>query len=138
MFTPHKPSKNKLIYTDHLSLYVKFEGIPEVSKSFQKDEKLVSWNTNKEDGWKAYLDATTNNEMLEDLAMNADMRESNQIMSRMSKMINKIKLNCFGKVKVSHGSDSNRRLDELYNLKSYAVNMNNESEANHIETKYVK
>ena len=135
MFTPHKPSKNKLIYTDHLSLYVKFEGIPEVSKSFQNDEKLVSWNTNKEDGWKAYLDATTNNEMLEDLAMNADMLESNQIMSRMSKMMNKIKLNCFGKVKVSHGSDSNRRLDELYKLKSYNVNMNDESEANHIESK---
>ena len=89
LFTPHKPSKNKLIYTDHLSLYVKFEGIPEVSKSFQKDEKLVSWNTNKEDGWKAYLDATTNNEMLEDVAMNADMLESNQIMSRMSKIITK-------------------------------------------------
>ena len=102
-------------------------------KSFQKEEKLVSWNTNKKDGWKNYLETTTNNEMLDDLAKNADMLDSTQIMSRMSRFLNRIKLESFGKVKVSHSSESNRRLEELYKLKTYAIKIDDEPEANKIE-----
>ena len=129
LFTPHKATKKKLIYTDHLSIYIKFEGIPEVSKIVQKDGKLVSWNTRKEDGWKSYMESTTNNEELETLAENAKHLNSDQLMEKIDKMMNKIKFRCFGKVKISQGQGSarNRRLEELYTLKSCAVKLHDES-----------
>ena len=42
LFTPHRATGNRLIFTDHLSLHIKFKEIPEVSKCYQKAGKLVS------------------------------------------------------------------------------------------------
>ena len=47
LFTPHRACTNSLKYTDHVSLHVKFKGIPEVKKGYQMDGKHVSWNTKK-------------------------------------------------------------------------------------------
>ena len=66
LFTPHRAVRNKLIYSDHLSIHVKFKGILEVIRSYQKDGKLLSWNTNKENGWQTYKSLTSNCDKLEE------------------------------------------------------------------------
>ena len=53
-FTPHRATKTGLKYSDHVSLHVKFKGIPEVTKGYQTDGKLISWNTKKDQGWETY------------------------------------------------------------------------------------
>jgi hypothetical protein len=118
----------------HLSLYVKFKGIPQISKDFQKDGKLTNWNTNKENGWKQYLEQTTDNEVLDDLANNAEKTDSSELMDKITKVMNKVKFKCFGEVKISHGSSRNKRLEGLYKLKSKAVNESDDSEINQIES----
>ena len=50
LFTPHRAVQNGFKYSDHVSLHVKFKGIPEVMKGYQMDGKRVSWNTKKDSG----------------------------------------------------------------------------------------
>ena len=137
-FTPHRSTKTKLTFSDHFSVLVKFRGIPEVARSYQKDGKTSSWNTNKEDGWVKYKQLTTENEKLDDLATKADRLNSNELMEGITKLMNKIKFQSFGKVKISQGLERNKELDELYKLKSKAVMENNENEANNLDEKIGK
>ena len=60
------------------------------------------------------MESTTNNGELETLAENAEHLNSDQLMEKLNKKMNKIKFRCFGKVKISQGSARNRRLEELY------------------------
>ena len=57
-----------------------------------------------------YLKCTTDNENLETLATESDDVNSNELMERIIKLMNKIKFQCFGKVKVSHGTQKNKEL----------------------------
>ena len=81
------------------------------------------------------MESTTNNEELETLAENAEHLNSDQLMEKLDKMMNKIKFRCFGKVKISQGSARNRRLEELYTLKSCAVKLHDESEVINLENR---
>ena len=59
-FTPHRAiQKNgKVVYTDHSSLLLQFKNIPMAVLSYQKPKETIVWNTNKEGGWRKYLDLT--------------------------------------------------------------------------------
>ena len=46
-FTPHRATRNRLIFTDHYSLIFKLRGIPLKTKSFKCEICPVIWNTNK-------------------------------------------------------------------------------------------
>ena len=59
-------------------------------------------------------------------------------MEGITKLMNKIKFQSFGKVKISQGLERNKELDELYKLKSKAVMENNENEANNLDEKIGK
>ena len=51
LFTPHRAVRNKLIYSDHLSIHVKFKGIPEVIRSYKRMESFsAGTQTKKMDG----------------------------------------------------------------------------------------
>ena len=88
----------------------------------------MRWNTHKDGGWENYLKCTTDNENLENLALESDDVDSNELMEKIIKQMEKIKFQCFGKVKVSHGTQKNKELEELYKLKSKAAKENYELE----------
>jgi hypothetical protein len=70
-FTPHRAIRNKLVFTDHYSLILKFKDIPQKVKTYKDKNRTVIWNTSKEGGWKRYFDLTTNSSLLEEIADNA-------------------------------------------------------------------
>ena len=135
LFTPHRACTNSLKYTDHVSLHVKFKGIPEVKKGYQMDGKHVSWNTKKVSGWENYKDLTTENEKLVDLIEEAENFDSDKLMNKIVTTMNKVKFQCFGKVKISNQAKRDKELEELYNIKSKAVMENNELEIINIDKK---
>ena len=134
-FTPHRATSKKITYTDHFSLHIKFQGIPEVSKSYRMAGKILNWNTRKEDGWKKYFQFTTNNERLDNLARSSEELSTNEMVEKITTVMNKIKFQSFGKIKISNGAAKNRELDELYRLKSKAIDEKNENEALALESK---
>ena len=85
-----------------------------------------------------YLKCTTDNENLETLATESDDVNSNELMERIIKLMNKIQFQYFGKVKEIHGTQKNKELEELYKLKFKAVNENNELEEIEVENKIRK
>ena len=114
-FTPHRATRNRLVFTDHYSLIMKFKGIPLKKKSFKNVNGDVIWNTNKEGGWKKYLDLTEKSKPLEDIAVNMNELDSEQIMTMMSRRMEKIKFQCFGKVtKKTHSIATDKELSKLY------------------------
>ena len=128
LFTPHRATKNKLTYTDHLSFYMKFKGIPEKMRSYQRAGNAVRWNTNKENGWKVYSDLTTNSKTLDELVLNSTSLNSNELMERITSLMNKMKFQSFGKVKVSNGVSRNKELDEVYRLRANPIDKDDEAE----------
>ena len=56
-FTPYRViNANKVVYTDHYSLLVKFKDLPVMRGSCRNASKQASrWNTNREGGWQTCL-----------------------------------------------------------------------------------
>ena len=114
-FTPHRAIRNKLVFTDHYSLILKFKDIPQKVKSYKNKNRTVIWNTSKEGGWKRYYDLTTNSSLLEEIADNANSLNSEELMTHLSRRMDKIKFQCFGKVsKKSHTIATDKELSALY------------------------
>ena len=59
------------------------------------------WNTNNEGGWTRYVDLTTDSKELEAISANAYQRNSDELMIRFSRRMDKIKFQSFGKVRKS-------------------------------------
>ena len=79
-FTPHRAIKKngKLVFTDHYGMLFKLKNIPLRLKSPPTPNETVIWNTNKEGGWKRYLDLTTDSKELEAIAAKASLRSSDE------------------------------------------------------------
>ena len=108
----------KLIFTDHFSLLLKFNNLPHKIKSSKTSKNTVIWNTNKENGWKKYLDLTTNCEKLESIANKENLLNSEEMMSQLSRRMEKIKFQSFGKVKKKVQSlENDKELSKLYEQK---------------------
>ena len=83
--------------------------------SFKNVNSAVIWNTNKEGGWKKYLDLTENSKPLEDIADNMNELDSEEMMTRMSQRTEQIKFQCFGKVtKKTQSIATDKSLSKLY------------------------
>ena len=111
--TPCRPiSKDKLTYTDHYSLILKFKDIPMKKNQVSSDKKTIRWNTNKEGGWENYKKMTSENVNLLDI-INDDSENANNIMKKIDKEVEKIKYKAFGKVKEHSKPKSNKELEVL-------------------------
>ena len=120
-FTPHRAiQKNgKLIFTDHFSLLLKFKNIPMKDRSVKLQRNSVAWNTNKEGGWKRFMDLTSNCEKLEQIANHANHLDPEEMMIYLTRRMEKIKFQSFGKVKIKVQTlDNDKELDKLYDQKN--------------------
>ena len=73
------------------------------------------WNTSKEGGWKRYYDLTSNSSQLEEIADLSDSLSSEKVMTHLSRRMDKIKFQCFGKVtKKNHTLAADKELSALY------------------------
>ena len=132
-FTPHRAIRNKLVFTDHYSLILKFKDIPQKVKSYKNKNRTVIWNTSKEGVWKRDYDLTTNSSLLEEIADNANSLNSEELMTHLSRRMDKIKFQCFGKVsKKSHTISTDKELSALYDERA---NVEKEEEKEKIEEK---
>ena len=96
----------------------------------------VIWNTFKEGGWEKYHDLTTNSPEMEEVNEMTKNLNSNELMNKISKRMEKIKFKSFGKVKrkitsvtndkdlrklyeekIKNDDDENTQLDEKINKK---------------------
>ena len=98
-FTPHRAIKKggKLVFTDHFSLLLKFKNIPLKDKNFKPQRNNVVWNTNKEDGWKRFMDLTSNCEKLVQIPDKANHLDSEEV--QLTRRMEKIKFQFFWKSK---------------------------------------
>ena len=90
-FTPHRPTRNRLIFTDHYSLIFKLKGIPLKTKSFKCEISPVIWNTNKEGGCEKYRKLTTKSKLLEEIAENAKWLSTDEMMTQIFRWVEKFK-----------------------------------------------
>ena len=87
-------------------------------KSFRKENTPIIWNTHKEGGWKKYYDLTTNSPELDAIAEETKKLDSEELMTRYSRRMEKIKFQSFGKVKRKISSMKNdKELSLLYEEK---------------------
>ena len=120
-FTPHRAvQKNRIpVFTDHFSLLITFKNIPQKMKSLNKARSSVMWNTRKEDGWKKYHELTSNDVKLKKIAESSNELSSDEIMGKLSRRMDKIKFQAFGKVKIKSRTVTNdRELAKLYDEKA--------------------
>ena len=118
IFTPHRATKTKLVYTDHFSLIFKLKDIPMKVIDLKVKNNPVIWNTFKEGGWEKYRDLTTNSPELEEVNEMAKNLNSEELMNKISKRMEKIKFKSFGKVKRKITSVTNDKdLRKLYEEK---------------------
>ena len=100
-FTPYRVlSKDRVVYTDHYSLKLILKDLPRNVIKGCAPSRGVRWNTNKEGGWSKYLALTTENEVLDQIAQSED-EDSNAIMNKISKEMDRVRHIAFGKVKES-------------------------------------
>ena len=108
--TPCRPiNKNKLTYTDHYSLILRFKNIPLKISQVSGDRKSIRWNTNKEGGWETYKKLASDNKKLLDI-INDDSENSNNIMKKIDNELEGIKFKAFGKVKEHSKPKSNKKI----------------------------
>ena len=111
--TPYRTlSKNKKTSTDHYTMIVLFKNIPLKLAKTVGCHKVIRWNTNKEGGWKAYKQMTSCNAVLEEIA-NDTSEDTNKIMVKMDKELDKLKFQAFGKVKEKSRDSMCKELDKL-------------------------
>ena len=129
-FTPYRPiDKKRVSFTDHYSLLVTFKNIPLASNRAITNGARVMWNTNREGGWTKYEELTTENKVLDELALQED-GDSDKMMKKLSKEMNDIKYKSFGKVKVKQNSKADKELVKLHHQKeSLLANIEVDEEA---------
>ena len=121
-YTPHRAVKKdgKLVFTDHYGLLFKLKNIPMKVKSLKITKDTVVWNTNKEGGWEKYHDLTSDSRELESIAGNANDMNSDELMLKLSRRMEKIKFQSFGKVKKRMKTIANDRdLEKLYEKRGH-------------------
>ena len=113
IITASRPvSRNKLVYPDHYSSLLVFKNIPLKTSQSCTGPKFTLWNTNKEGGWKKYKTLSEDNSKFKEVAedMNANPDE---LMTKISKELNRIKYISFGKVKIRKKPKVNKVLEQL-------------------------
>jgi len=119
-FTPaHSLNKNKLTYSDHYAMKIKFNKIPLKEDPVKRKPKVVLWNTNKKDGWKRYKELTEKSEKLDNIVK--EMCSSDTAMNKIDRAWNKIKFQSFGKVSFRGKNNSSKRLENLYKEKQTCI-----------------
>ena len=118
-FTPHRAVQKNRSPEVHFSLLITFKNIPQKMKSLNKARSSVMWNTRKEDGWKKYHELTSNDVKLKKIAESSNELSSDEIMGKLSRRMDKIKFQAFGKVKIKSRTVTNdRELAKLYDEKA--------------------
>ena len=76
------------------------------------------WNTNKEGGWKRYLELTDDSAELNHITEQMDHSNSEEMMIQVSRRMEKIKFQSFGKVKKKvYSMETDKELSKLYEQK---------------------
>ena len=111
-FTPARPIKNGLLYSDHYSLLLKLKNLPMKSHKLKSTQKTVRWNTNKEGGWKMYTELTENSTKLLDVALDSH-DDPDFLMKSVEKELKTISYKSFGKVKEKSSRKAANKIDVL-------------------------
>ena len=117
-FTPARPGKNGLLYTDHYSLLLRLKNLPVKGSQPNQTIKSVRWNTNKEGGWKSYSDLAGDSAKLWKIANDDTCEDPELLFRHMKKELETIKYKAFGKVKVK---STRKELDEIDNLQTKKI-----------------
>ena len=76
------------------------------------------WNTNTEGGWKRYLELTDDSAELNHITEQMDHSNSEEMMIQVSRRMEKIKFQSFGKVKKKvYSMETDKELSKLYEQK---------------------
>ena len=126
-FTPYRSVGNKVVYTDHYSIILKFKNIPLHGNKVSGGKKVIRWNTNKKDGWKAYKELTDGNAILDKLARD-ETDDTDKMMGIIDKELTKIKFKTFGKVKEKSSIKIDKEVKELESKKKELFRNNEDTE----------
>ena len=119
--TPYRTiSRNKLVYTDHLSLILTFDNLPLASKVHSGARKNVRWNLNREGGGSRYKELTDDNKKLTDVAQN-EVASSEVLMKNIDKELEHVKYKSFGKVRESGSVKYDKEVKILQDQKSHLL-----------------
>ena len=111
VFTLYRAVTRSLVrHTDHYSLLVTFKGLPKM-RSVGAREVLprLQWNTNREGGWEKFEEMTTNNRVLDTIAVEVDGKPE-AMMKQFDKEMRRVKFEAFGKVKVRFNCKADKEL----------------------------
>ena len=135
--TPSRPiNKTKMIYPDHYSLVLTFKNLPLKTGQVNTGPKFNLWNTNKQGGWEKYKSMTTNNDILEKVAVD-DSEDPDKMMKNIEKELNKVKYASFGKVKIRNKPKNLKALEELQNEKIHCYENEKSTSARDIKIKEI-
>ena len=109
--TAARITKDKTTYSDHYSCILTLKNLPKKPTKKITKSKII-FNTNKEGGWKAYNELTTNNKRLTSREL-LESRNTNTIMNKIGREMEKCKYKAFGKVKTKINNRKNTSLNEL-------------------------
>ena len=124
LFTPFRPiSKTKLVFTDHYSLKLVFKNIPMKPTKEVAVIKVIRWNTNKEGGWAAYTEMTTNNAKLEAIAEVTNI-DADTMMKKIDNELNNIKFKVFGNAKEKNKVTVSKEIESLQKEKVELCRLN--------------
>ena len=124
LFTPFRPiSKTKLVFTDHYSLKLVFKNIPMKPTKEVAGRKVIRWNTNKEGGWTAYTEMTTNNAKLEAIAGVTNV-DADTMMKKIDNELNNVKFKVFGKAKEKNKVTVSKEIESLQKEKVELCRLN--------------
>ena len=132
-FTPHRPvRKQKLCYTDHFSIILTFKDIPLKKWVKCSDQKSVSWNLHRKDGWKRYQEMTEDNQDLVKL-LQSDEDNSTELAKKIDSVMTKIKFKAFGKVTINDEKKVDKDLTNLYLKRKHLIEEEKDEQVTKVE-----
>ena len=105
-------SRTKLVYPDHYSSLLVFKNLPLKNSQVNPGPKFTLWNTNKEGGWEKYKMLTEENTKFNEVAEDVHS-DPDELMTKISKELNRVKYVSFGKVKIRQKPKVNKVIEQL-------------------------
>ena len=131
-WTPSRPTKDGLKFTDHYALHLVLNNIPMKKVDSKPVRKEVKWNIKRNNGWNKYRELTEVNERL---ASAASIENENPqiILKVIEKEMTKVKHKAFGKVKLSSKSKDEKMLEALQVKKNDILGSEKDTGENKVE-----
>ena len=140
-FTPGYAVGNKVRYSDHFSLLIRFKGLPLRRGHVNTKHPEAIWNTRKKGGWEKFTKLTTDNRKFREIAASAETETVDSTENKFNKELLKIKFSSFGKVKHIDKKQTSNKINEIRREKEKLVAENkitNEAEIEKLDAKLLE